>query len=221
MDVSNADLSRSFIRPMSETDAQELHSHLHYLRSPRKDSCNLGLYVRDPKGRRDLLLGLVTVSDCDVDSLSSFVGMDISNIGILSRLIIVPGAPKNSGSRLLGKAIEWFRYSRPEICSLVTYNNPNLGFAGTLYKAANWEFLATEEKKPDMLLDGRYVTLRALKHGFGSFDYHHLVQELNERLVILPRSQFALEVYGYQIQSRRHFSSNRKSVRFVEHEGRV
>src|SRR5260370_4549700 len=73
---------------------------------------------------------------------------------VLSRLLALPGAPQNSLSRLIGGVFDWLRKHDRSVETVLTYNNPNLGFRGTIYRATNWQMLGFEDKRPDMLLDG-------------------------------------------------------------------
>jgi hypothetical protein len=83
---------------------------------------------------------------------------------------------------------------------LISYNNPNLGFLGTIYKATNWQLLGLEAKRPDMALDGEYVSLRELKQRFGGFEFSELSTQLGERLKLLPPMRWPLEIYVQRLK---------------------
>jgi len=46
--------------------------------------------------------------------------------------------PTNTESWFIGKAIKWVRRYHPEVGALVSYADPSVGHAGTIYLASNW-----------------------------------------------------------------------------------
>src|SRR5207248_3277815 len=140
------------------------------------------------------------LNNCDVPSIARMLDIKQSHIKMLSRVVILPGAPKNSASRLIGQVIRWIRNSMPEIEALATYNNPNLAFSGAIYRATNWEVVGFENKHPDIILDSQYITLRELKRKFGTFDPTKLIEKLGNRIVVQPTPCFPLEIYAYRLR---------------------
>lgn len=192
----NLNLSQSRIEPVNQTLASEIFTRLHYLRSPRPDSINLGLYVPRASGAGKELIALAAISDCDSADIGALLQLPLGRIKMLSRVVVLSGAPRNSASRLIGRATNWAKRFLEGVDALATYNNPNLAFSGAIYKAANWLFMGFERKKPDFLLDGTYVTLRELKRRFGSFEPAVLEKKLGKRMTLLPEPWFPLEVFA-------------------------
>ena len=65
---------------------------------------------------------------------------DWRNVLSLSRLVCVPGAPRNSASFLLSRSIKLIRAAGRWEC-LVTYASTRFGHGGAIYQATNWEKL--------------------------------------------------------------------------------
>lgn len=57
----------------------------------------------------------------------------------LSRLVILPDAPKNAASFLLSRSVRLIR-DEGRFVSLVTYADTEQGHTGAIYKAANWRY---------------------------------------------------------------------------------
>lgn len=58
----------------------------------------------------------------------------------LSRLVIIPGVPKNAASFLLGKSVQIIRRTCQWEC-LVTYADTHQNHSGGIYRASNWEYM--------------------------------------------------------------------------------
>jgi len=196
-------LGATYINRVKEDQAITLHEGLHYLGSARPGGLHLGLFAPAPGNPTGVLIALASMHAFDLAHLvPNIVGPDdVRYTRILSRTLALPGAPRNTMSRLLGGVFTWLRLNEPLVTTLVTYNNPNLGFRGTIYRATNWKFADTERKRTDMLLDGAYISLRELHARFGSFEYEELVELLGDRLEILPPAIQPLQIYVYRLYS--------------------
>jgi hypothetical protein len=190
------------VRPIAEITALEMHAKLHYLKSPRSNSINLGLFGKERSNSRAMLAGVATISGFDLHHLSGSLPpqFDSKRSAILSRLYLVRGCPRNTGSRFLGRVFDWMRANVPEIRTLISYCNPNLGFYGSVYRASNWTLLGLEPKLHDVLVDGKYVTLRELKSRYGSWEPATLKRHLGARLHVQPAAALPLQVYGYELR---------------------
>jgi hypothetical protein len=195
------DLSSSTVAPVEDAVALSLHHGFHYLGSPRPGGRHLGLFAEQAHEPRALLC-LATVSTFDLQHLVPRLVSTASaqSTLVLSRLLALPNAPPNAMSRLLGGVFDWIRRHEPSIEMLLTYNKPNLGFFGTVYKATNWQLIGLDRKLPDMALDGEYISLRDLKSRFGSFRFDDLRLRLNERLQLMPCPYHPLEVYVQRLR---------------------
>jgi hypothetical protein len=200
VDIGKASLSR-----VEEKLAYSLHEGLHYLGSARLGGLHLGLMspwrAEDPTA----LLALASLHPFDLQHLVPDIVRcnEAPHARVVSRLLALPGSPRNTLSRLLGEVFDWLRRHDPSVDLLVTYNNPNLGFRGTIYRATNWQLAGVEHKRRDMLLDGSYVSLRELKSRFACFCYADLKAELGNRLELLPEALQPLQVYVRWLGSRR------------------
>ena len=58
----------------------------------------------------------------------------------LTRLVIMPGVPKNACSFLLARSVEMIR-KEGRFVSLVTYADDSQGHTGGIYKASNWAYI--------------------------------------------------------------------------------
>lgn len=56
----------------------------------------------------------------------------------LSRLYLVDEVPKNAETWLLSKSVKIVRRERPDVEFLLSYADPSVGHAGTVYRASNW-----------------------------------------------------------------------------------
>ena len=77
----------------------------------------------------------------------------------LSRLVIVPGVPKNACSFLLSKSMKLI--NRRRWPCLVTYADEWQGHVGTIYKATNWRYAGKTKPEPVFVLNGRMVARKA------------------------------------------------------------
>jgi hypothetical protein len=141
---------------------------LHYLRSARPGSLYFALV--DPVHR-------LPVSVCSISQLQwGCVGrhihqqFDIPREGVweLSRLYSVDDAPFNSISFLLSKVRTYVRRNISTADLLVTAVDPNLGFTGCSYRAANWKQWMSVRARPYLYEMGRYVSPRQLREQYGT-----------------------------------------------------
>ncbi len=191
---------------VDDTTALSLHRGLHYLGSPRPGGTHLGLFAQAPGHSEPVLLCLASINAFDLHHLVPRLisPREAKCSLVLSRLLSLPGAPHNAMSRLLGGVFLWLRNHQSSVEALLSYNNPNLGFLGTVYKATNWQLIGVDAKRPDMTLDGEYISLRELKARFGSFEFTDLRKKLGARLELMPAMQRPLEVYMHQLPRRFH-----------------
>lgn len=82
----------------------------------------------------------------------------------LTRLVILPGAPKNACSFLLSKSIKLIAEDG-RFVSLVTYADESQNHVGTIYKASNWEYVGKTGPYPRWIdINGRQVACKATKN---------------------------------------------------------
>lgn len=119
----------------------------------------------------------------------------------LTRMVILPGVPKNAASFLLARSVRLIR-GDGRFVSLVTYADESQGHTGNVYRAANWNYVGRTKPTPRWLdTQGRQVAnkstinrtaaqMRAIGHRLvGSFCKHKFVLHLfaNDNLPALPK----------------------------------
>ncbi|NEA32899.1 hypothetical protein [Streptomyces sp. SID13031] len=159
---------------LGSLQANAIFSNLHYLRSARAGSINFALI--DPVTRRPVTL-------CSVSPLEWLrVGRQIhtqfdlprSAVWDVSRVYSFNVAPVNAISYLLGKVRQVIRREYPAVELLTTAVDPNLGFVGASYRAANWHPWMSIEPRPYLYVDGIYASPRQLRTQFGGANLNEL-----------------------------------------------
>lgn len=82
----------------------------------------------------------------------------------LSRMAVLPGAPKNTCSFMLARSVRAIRRDR-RFVALVTYADESQGHSGAVYRASNWQYVGRTKPSP-LWLDprtGRQVAKQATK----------------------------------------------------------
>jgi len=193
-------LQAAVLRQLDEGIAVTLHRGLHCLGMERPGGKHFGLYSDALGAGTQSLLAAATISAFDLHHLVPRL-LDpemVANAVVLSRVVTLPGAPRNSVSRMLGAVFSWLRSHSP-VELLFSYNNPNLGFQGTIYKATNWRLVGFEEKLEDLLLDGEYLSRREALARFGTTSVALLYAMLGPRMRLLPQPKQPLEIYRYEL----------------------
>ncbi len=82
----------------------------------------------------------------------------------LTRMVILPGVPKNAASFLLAKSIKLIKKDG-RFTSLVTYADESQGHTGHVYRASNWTYVGRTGPYPRWIdLEGRQVAPKATKN---------------------------------------------------------
>ncbi|MFI7061081.1 hypothetical protein ACIBL3_08880 [Kribbella sp. NPDC050124] len=152
---------------LGNRQADPVFSRLHYLRSARPGSLNFGLV--DPVSRLPVTL-------CSVSSLEwrqvgrqlqTQFGVPLGAAWDVSRVYSFDVAPPNAISFLLAKVRQVIRQEIPAVQLLTTAVDPNLGFVGASYRAANWQQWMSIEARPYLYVHGVYASPRQLRTRFG------------------------------------------------------
>jgi hypothetical protein len=148
--------------------AEAIFSKLHYLRSGRPNSLNFALI--DPCDR--LPLTLCSVSPLEWRRIASQIQtrfeVPADKIWDISRVYSRNGAPPNAISYLLSRVRSALRRSEHDIELFITAVDPNLGFLGSSYRAANWQQWLTVQARPYLYYERRYISPRQLRQEFGT-----------------------------------------------------
>jgi hypothetical protein len=148
--------------------AARVFGSMHYLRSARSGSRNYALV--DPLSGQPVTLCSVSALDWSLvgRQLSRQFGLSTDRVWDVSRVYSFEVAPANAISYLLGRVRSALRQSDAGIELLTTAVDPNLGFTGSSYRAANWERWMSIRPRPYLYLNGRYVSPRRLREDFGT-----------------------------------------------------
>jgi hypothetical protein len=178
-----AELSDLVFDEIPPGEAEAIFSRLHYLRSGRQNSVNFALI--HPVDR--LPFTLCSVSQLEWRRLGNQISKHFEvapeNIWDISRVYSRNGAPPNAISYLLSRVRMALRRSAREIELLITAVDPNLGFLGSSYRAANWQQWFTVQARPYLYHDRRYISPRQLRQEFGTAN----LTELQDKY---PRQRF-------------------------------
>ncbi len=174
--------------------ASRVFSSLHYLRSARDGSEYFALL--DPVQLRPVTI--CCVAPLEWKKLGSTVrsqfGISPEHVRDVARVYSCTSAPPNAVSYLLARVRNVLARRNQDIDLLLTAVDPNLGFTGSSYRAANWQWWLTVQPRPYLYLDRRYITPRQLRQRFGtssldelraSFPRHHFEQSRTRLLASL------------------------------------
>lgn len=174
-------LSQLRFEPVAEVQAQPVLAHLHYLGGARPGSSHFALV--DPV--QGLPVALSSISDLRwkrvAGQLSRQFRIPQDRVRDVSRVFAVDSAPANSISTLLSQLRTWLRRNEPSIELLTTAVDPNLGFTGASYRAANWKKWMTIRARPYRFENQLYVTPRQLRERYGTSRFEELTAEFPGR----------------------------------------
>jgi hypothetical protein len=175
-------------------------THMHYLRSARPGSVNFALV----DGSSGLPVALCSATPLDWRRLGSALeqryGVPVQQIWDISRVYSFEVAPYNAISRLLAQVRRWFRSERRNVRLLVTTVDPNLGFTGASYRAANWQEWLRVRPRPYLYLNRQYVSPRQLRQEFGTSGRHELRERLGVRLEVSRAALLTSSIYGWRLK---------------------
>jgi hypothetical protein len=141
---------------------------LHYLRGSRPDSLYFALV--DPIERLPVILCSMSPLQwkCVGKQLSAQFSIPQEAVWDVSRVYSMDSAPPNAISSLLSKLRIYIRRNMPSVELLVTAVDPNLGFTGVSYRAANWQQWMIVRARPYLYEKDHYVSPRQLREHYGT-----------------------------------------------------
>jgi hypothetical protein len=158
-------LSFEFI---DSTTAEPVFTLLHYLGSARPGALNFALV--DPAQR--LPVTLCSVSPLEWKRVAGQIhlqfGISATDMWDVSRVYSTDIAPRNAISLLLANVRNYIRRNVASKALLVTAVDPNLGFTGSSYRAANWQQWMAIQARPYIYERKRYASPRQLRRRFGT-----------------------------------------------------
>lgn len=182
---------------IAEAVARPILERFHYLESFRPDSTHFaGLAA----GR---LAAQLTVSRLDLTTIAERLPPSVTpgEVVVLARVFAFDWAPRNALSFLMARLVRHLRDAAQPPRLLLTYLNPNLGFSGASYRAANWSLWATEAGTRYAYLDKEYITDRALVARFGTASADRLAVQLGSRIRFSRMRLAPLRIYAYPIDA--------------------
>jgi hypothetical protein len=157
--------------------AEPIISSRHYLRSARPDSLCFALL--DPV--QHLPVSICSVSQMQWRRVASQInvqfGVPRERIWDVSRVYSCDSAPPNAISYLFARVRTALRSRDVGVELLTTAVDPNLGFTGASYRAANWQQWITIQARPYLYHNRVYASPRQLRQRFGT----SAIAELQER----------------------------------------
>jgi hypothetical protein len=178
---------------VNKAEARVVLERFHYLTSYRPGAQSYGLRT---KGER--IAALATLSELDIPTIKQAVATHLapSEVLVVSRVFAFDWSPRNTISFLLAELARTTRRTRSDARLLITYLNPNLGFNGASYRAANWHLIGEEHGTRYAYLNGVYVTDRELVRNWGTADPTRLTDLLGPRYAVTRAALLPLQLYA-------------------------
>lgn len=189
------ELDELALAPIDERVARVVLERFHYLASFRHGSEHYGAFAGDR------LAAMFTVSPLDVATIAARLpdGVEPADVAVLARVFAFDWAPPNALSFMLARLMRVLRQRAAPPRLIVTYLNPNVGFTGASYRAANWLPWGREHGTRYAYLDRDYVTDRELERRFGCADPQLLGGRLGERIAFSVMALAPLELFAFAI----------------------
>jgi hypothetical protein len=138
--------------------AQQMVREHHYA----KGGSNTAVYVHGLYRREDdALMGIAWWLPPTRVAAESVNKTNWQKVLSLTRMVILPGVPKNAASFLLSKSVKLIRRDG-RFTDLVTYADESQGHTGLVYRTANWRYVGrTGPYSKWQSQDGRQVAAKA------------------------------------------------------------
>jgi hypothetical protein len=160
----------------------------HYVHSYR-DGLHFGLVLPEAEFPPAAVL---TLSPLDVPHLQALLPAysERTTALVVSRLFAFNWAPHNSISYLVGLVRHWLLHHEPDVTTLFTYINPNLGFNAASWRACNWQRIGHKSLRY-RYLNGNYLSAR---------EHTMLVPELSRRVEFARYRLQPLEIWILRVK---------------------
>lgn len=136
------------VRPIDLQTARSLIEKYHYAKSATNTGVYThGLFKKDEAFFDANCLGVAWwLPPTKNAAIATYPEGEWQKVLSLTRLIIVPGIPKNACSFLLSRSMKLIDNTKWHC--LVTYADTWRGHEGTIYKATNWEYMGLTKPSP-------------------------------------------------------------------------
>lgn len=149
------------VRPVPLKDAQEMVREHHYARG----GSNTAVYTHGLYRKSDnKLCGVVWWLPPTRVACESVNREQWTRVLSLTRMVLVPGVPKNACSFLLARSVASIKRDG-RFVTLVTYADESQGHTGGVYKAAGWDYVGRTGPYPRWVDGtGKQVAAKATKN---------------------------------------------------------
>lgn len=137
--------------------AKMLVEHYHYAGS--SPSAATRCYGLIKKEAPETLLGAAIFRPAPIGAARAQCPEDPQKVLCLSRLIVVPEIPRNAASYFMARCLRQLGQEK-KWKIVVTYADTWQGHDGSIYKAANWDYLGLTTPQPVWTLDGKFIGKR-------------------------------------------------------------
>lgn len=149
------------VRPCALRDAQSIVKEHHYARG----GSNTAVYTHGLYRKTDgVLHGIAWWLPPTRVACESVDKEQWKRVLSLTRMVLIPGSPKNSCSFLLARSIAYIREDK-RFVALVTYADESQGHTGGVYRASGWDYVGRTGPYPRWLDElGKQVAPKATKN---------------------------------------------------------
>lgn len=147
------------VRPVSLATARRLVTEHHYAHGGSNTACYThGLFHVSSFDELDCWGVTWWIPPTKAAALKTYP-QNWQGVLSLSRLVIVPEAPKNACTFLLSRSMKLI--NRQKWPCFVTYADTWQNHVGTIYKASNWTYVGETKPEPIYVLNGRMIARKA------------------------------------------------------------
>jgi hypothetical protein len=184
--------------PLDEERAKVFHEDFHYVGSYRP-----GIHyalIHQASGKV-ACMGSVAEFDLHHAAEKIPVYLKSESVAAASRFFAFRWAPKNCFSFFWRKMAQHLK-AKYGTELLMSFINPNIGFAGSSHLATQWSLFALEEGAQYLYVDGNYRTARQLMREFGTSNVSGLQKVLGTRLQVSAIAMHPLRLYAKPLSRR-------------------
>jgi hypothetical protein len=209
-EVTSEVLSDYDLREIPDDLAAIQHRAFHYIGSARQ-GLHIGLVHRAEEEHR-LPSYLLTFSSFDIPHAEPFVSRILgeTRVVMLARVHGFHGAPRNAFSFAFSRSTSQLKAAFPDVDVVLTYVNPNVGFMGASYRAANWLPFA-EEPAMYLYAGTRYVTAREVMQR-GAVPPLSGPKLDGEQIRLSQQALMPLRLFAYPLSSRARRQLSREAM---------
>ena len=138
------------VSPCQREEIREFIEQNHYSRSIHGVMSSFCFKLE----REGKIIGAMLYGKIAMPKVWTKYGEKQSDVIELRRLCLVDDTPKNAESFFIAKTLKWLKQNTT-IKTVVSYADPNYGHQGTIYRAANFQYLGQTSKTQIILWNGK------------------------------------------------------------------